>query len=238
MIQHRQAVQDIRAISLDLDDTLWPIMPVIHSAERALQAWLREHQPAVATHYTPDTLERLRSEVLTDCADMHHDLTFIRCEVLARVGRLGGVGREFVDDAFAVFDRFRNQVELYPEAADVLDALGQKFPLIALTNGNARLEHIGLAHHFDAIITARETGVAKPHPDIFKAAALAVNTDPRHILHVGDHPEHDVHGAKQAGMKAVWINRDAHAWPDGFHMPDVEMRDLSGLIDLLDATKR
>lgn len=227
-------MQNIQAISIDLDDTLWPIMPVIENAERALQAWLQEHVPEVATHYTTETLARLRLDVMRDCADMHHDLTFIRCEILARIGRLGGAGPEFVADAFAVFDAHRNRVELYPEAADVLHALGRRFPLIALTNGNARLEHIGLDHHFAAIITARETGFAKPHPDIFRAAASAVQTDPARILHVGDHPEHDVHGARQAGMRSAWINRGAKSWPAELQAPDIEIRDLSELITLFD----
>ena len=36
----------IHAITLDLDDTLWPIWPTIERAESALQAWLRQHAPA------------------------------------------------------------------------------------------------------------------------------------------------------------------------------------------------
>ena len=35
----------VRAITLDLDDTIWPIAPVILRAENALGAWLREHAP-------------------------------------------------------------------------------------------------------------------------------------------------------------------------------------------------
>ena len=38
----------VRAITLDLDDTIWPIAPVIVRAENALGAWLREHAPRTA----------------------------------------------------------------------------------------------------------------------------------------------------------------------------------------------
>jgi putative hydrolase of the HAD superfamily len=36
---------DIAAITLDLDDTLWPIEPVIARAEERLDAWLKIHCP-------------------------------------------------------------------------------------------------------------------------------------------------------------------------------------------------
>ena len=38
----------IRAITLDLDDTLWPVWPTIHRAEDVLRAWLDTHAPRTA----------------------------------------------------------------------------------------------------------------------------------------------------------------------------------------------
>ena len=40
----------VRAITLDLDDTLWPIWPTIARAERALQDWLRARAGALSRH--------------------------------------------------------------------------------------------------------------------------------------------------------------------------------------------
>jgi len=39
------------------------------------------------------------------------------------------------------------------------------------------------------------------------------------VLHIGDDPLADVVGATQAGMQAVWINRDAREWPKAFAAP-------------------
>ena len=38
----------IRAISIDLDDTLWPVWPAISRAEQVLLDWLHTHAPATA----------------------------------------------------------------------------------------------------------------------------------------------------------------------------------------------
>ncbi len=224
-----QALRTLRAISLDLDDTLWPIMPTIHQAERDVLEWMREHYPAVAAHYELETVSRIRTAVLDEHPDMHHDLTFIRCEVFARVGRLGGESASFAEEAFTVFDRSRNRVELFPDAGQALARLAGRYPLVAVTNGNANLERIGLDHHFSEIVTARGTGVAKPHTDIFHAAASALSLDPEHILHVGDHPEHDVDGARDAGMQTAWVNRNDDDWPTHLDEPDMVVSDLGEL---------
>ena len=40
-------VKRISAISLDLDDTLWPVWPAIERAERVLHAWLVKEAPGI-----------------------------------------------------------------------------------------------------------------------------------------------------------------------------------------------
>ena len=51
----------IRAITLDLDDTLWPVAPTIAGAERAMQDWLGERaprtQPVFCLLYTSDAAD-------------------------------------------------------------------------------------------------------------------------------------------------------------------------------------
>ena len=49
-----------KAILFDLDDTLWPIAPVILQAEDSLFAWLREHAPRVAERFTVASLRQAR----------------------------------------------------------------------------------------------------------------------------------------------------------------------------------
>ena len=52
----------IRAITIDLDDTLWPIWPIIARAEAALAAWMAEHAPATAAQWAdPVKLRAVRA---------------------------------------------------------------------------------------------------------------------------------------------------------------------------------
>ena len=41
-----------KAVLFDLDDTLWPIVPVIRAAETILYTWLQQHAPRVADRFT------------------------------------------------------------------------------------------------------------------------------------------------------------------------------------------
>jgi FMN hydrolase / 5-amino-6-(5-phospho-D-ribitylamino)uracil phosphatase len=51
-------IENIKAISLDLDDTLWPILPVLERAEKALLDWLGEHAPMTAAMFAAPTALR------------------------------------------------------------------------------------------------------------------------------------------------------------------------------------
>ena len=52
-------------------------------------------------------------------------------------------------------------------------------------------------------------------------------------LHIGDHPEMDVDGARRSGLHAVWVNRDGSAWPAELREPDGVVNDLHELETLL-----
>ncbi|NIV17185.1 MAG: HAD-IA family hydrolase [Woeseiaceae bacterium] len=231
-------MRGIRTISIDLDDTLWPIAPVIARAEKRMRAWLAKHYPRVTEMFTPEAMMELRREVVVEYADQIHDLTFLRRTVLGRVSRAAGYGTEMVDDAFAIFNEERNIVDVFPDVRPGLARLRSSFTLIALTNGNADLAKIGLRDLFDEVISAAKTGAAKPARKIFDEAVRAGGADHTETLHVGDHPEHDVHGARQAGLRAVWVNRDGHDWPENLPEPDGIIEDFAALADLLEAAAR
>lgn len=228
-----QYVYGIRTITLDLDDTLWEIGPVIRRAEKRLHDWLGERFPRVIELHEPDDIVELRAEVLAEFEDRSHDLTFVRRTVLARMGNAAGYGDDFVDAAFAVFDEERNTLDLFPEARPALESLAVRYTLVAVTNGNARLDRIGIDYLFDGFVSARSAGAAKPARQIFDAAVAAGGAAAHETLHVGDHPEIDIDGARAAGLKTVWLNRQGHDWPDSLPQPDGVVRNLLELDRLL-----
>jgi 2-haloalkanoic acid dehalogenase type II len=226
-------MKGIRTITVDLDDTLWEIHPVIRRAELRLYEWLGEHYPKVTEMFTAEDMRSLRNEVVREHADRAHDLTMLRRTVLTRAATSAGYEAFQVDEAFAVFDEVRNDVEMFPEARPALLRLRERFAVIAVTNGNANLERIGIADLFDGHINAAMAGAAKPDRPIFEAAVRAGGAHPAETLHVGDHPLYDVQGASEAGLRTVWVNRNGDSWPRDYAEPDLEVRHIGELPELM-----
>ena len=226
-------MNDIRTITLDLDDTLWEIHPVIKRAEKSLYAWLGENYPRITETYQPADLREVRTQVIEEFSDQSHDLTFLRKTVLGRVGTAVGYDLDFIDEAFEVFDAVRNDVELFAGVIPALEALQQRFTVIAVTNGNANLETIGIDHLFSDTVTAAMAGAAKPAPQVFEMAVRAGGASASQTLHVGDHPLYDVDGARSAGLRTAWVNRDSSEWPEEFQQPEIEVSHVGELPALL-----
>src|SRR5215469_11533034 len=223
---------DIAAITLDLDDTLWPIAPVIARAEERLDAWLKVHCPRAAAAYPVAAMRELRERVAAENPHLSHDFTAQRCLSLRHALIPHGYGEAHVDAAFAEYYAARNEVECYADALPALERLAARYPLVSLSNGNADLRRIGMDHFFRFSISARECGVGKPAPAIFHAACEGLNLPARAVLHVGDDAELDVAGAHAAGLRSAWINRHGAAWM-GAAPPHIAVRNLHELADRL-----
>jgi len=222
----------IKAISFDLDDTLWPIWPTIERAEKALHDWLTVHAPMTAALFSnPAALRDIRAQMSEARPDLKHDMSALRRESIRLALYRAGDPPMLADAAFEVFFAERQRVDLFDDALPALEFLSARYPLVAVTNGNADLQRVGLAHFFRAAISAREFGVAKPDPRIFHAAAGAVDLTPEFVLHVGDDATLDALGALNAGMQAAWLNRGDSAWPHP-NEPHVMLGHLAELVDL------
>ena len=229
-----------RAITLDLDDTLWPIAPVIERAEAALHDWMLVHAPNAAARYPIATMRALRDAVALANPHLAHDYTAQRklslTQVFTECGHDPDVAKtDLVEAAFTAFHAARNRVELYPDVVAALDRLAAHAPLAALTNGNADLAQIGLHGRFAFSLGAREHGSGKPDASIFHAACERLGMAPHEVLHVGDDSELDIVGAARAGLRTCWINRHDHAWQHDATRPDLAFAHLGELADWLDS---
>lgn len=223
----------VRAISLDLDDTVWPIAPAIVRAERALDAWLAGHAPRAAARWPLGKRRQLRARVDRERPHLAHDMTVQRRWMLECMLRETGE-QAGVDDAYEAYFAARCQVEHYPDSLDALRRLAARVPLAAISNGNACLRRIGIAELFAFQLGAREHGAAKPDPAIFHAACARLGCEPAQVLHVGDDIDTDVLGAQRAGLRSAWLNRDGRRWPHR-QPPDLQFTSLTALADWLDA---
>lgn len=220
----------IRAITLDLDDTLWPIWPTIARAEAVLQAWLDERAPATAAlGRDKNALRELRNQMSALRPDLAHDLSALRRESIRLLLQRAGEDTALAEPAFEVFFAERHRVDLYEDALPALEFLASRFPVVALSNGNADVHRVGIGAHFHAAFSAQRFGVGKPEARFFHAAADAAGVAPQAVLHIGDDAHLDGVGALNAGMQLAWVNREGHAWAHAPLAPHITVSDLHAL---------
>ena len=198
----------IRALTLDLDDTLWPIAPAIARAEVVLHRWLADHAAATAARFDIVALRARRDEVSRLQPAIAHDFSAVRRESLRQALQEAGDDEALADAAFDVFFAARHELAFYPEVEQALQRLARRFPLLALSNGNADISRTALGPWFRGGLSARELGFGKPDARIFHEACRRLGCGPHEVLHVGDDLALDALGARAAGLQAFWLRRE------------------------------
>jgi putative hydrolase of the HAD superfamily len=208
----------IKAISLDLDDTLWPVWPTIGRAEETLAQWLAEKAPlTIPLCAIPGYQRKIREEMPALRPDLGNDLSALRREAIRVLLQRAGEDPNLAEPAFEVFFEARQKVVFFEDALPALQFLKAKYPLVALSNGNADIRKVGLEAYFEAAFNPINLGVGKPDPKMFYAGAEALGVLPEEVLHIGDDPHLDVLAAQRAGLQAVWINREEKLWTHDVH---------------------
>jgi putative hydrolase of the HAD superfamily len=200
-------MRPIKAVLFDLDDTLWPIVPVIKRAETILYDWLAVNAPAVVRQFTIESLRERRLALLEADPRYRIDLRALRHAGLTEAFAAAGEDVRKVDLAIDIFSQARNAVIPFEDVLPTLSSLRGRVALGSVSNGVADLEAIGLAHYFQASVAAHRFGCAKPDAAIFHAACDALGVAPQEAVYVGDDPFIDVEGAQKAGLCAAWMNR-------------------------------
>jgi putative hydrolase of the HAD superfamily len=139
--------------------------------------------------------------------------------------------------AEALFAAFSDPAgyRLFDDVRPALEALaGRGVTLGVVSNFEPWLEDVlalqGVDHLFAAVAISGKLGVAKPDPEIFRAALKEAGAEPEATVHVGDQPVNDVAAARAVGITPVLIDRyGRHPDPDGVH----RVEDLPGLVRLV-----
>ena len=134
------------------------------------------------------------------------------------------------------YEPIRAGTKPYPETREMLGrlrSLGTKLAIITnspwdtpgrLLRGD--LERWGLAGFFQAFICSGDVPWRKPNPAFMLAAAAALGVSAKDCLGVGDSPETDIAGARAAGMRSAWVNREGRPQREGGSGPDFVIGDL------------
>jgi 2-haloalkanoic acid dehalogenase type II len=226
----------IKAVLFDLDDTLWPVTPVIMQAELSLHQWISLNAPQVTQRYSIEDLRKKRNDLVSSDPRFEYDFWALRHTLLRGVFNEFGEDPGKADQAMAVFADARNQVQLYEDVIPALHLLQQTMALGSISNGFADLQKIGLSPHFKVSLAAHSFGCAKPDPRIFRAACDALNLLPQQVLFVGDDLMLDVHAAQQVGMQGIWMNRrnlSLQDLPQRNVIPDAVITNLHEILNCL-----
>jgi putative hydrolase of the HAD superfamily len=192
-------ITKIEAIAFDLDGTLYPnyrlnirLIPFILKEWRLLAAF-----------------GKARSTIR---AKQEQTISFYQTQSLYTAGLLRANPDQIKEKLdrliYRGWEPFFKHIKLFSHVKETLGALrgaGFKMGLLSDFPPETKLENLGIAGCWDAVLCSEHCGAIKPHPRSFQDLAAALNTAPEHILYVGNSYRYDVIGAKRAGMRTALI---------------------------------
>ncbi|WP_455426186.1 5-amino-6-(5-phospho-D-ribitylamino)uracil phosphatase YigB [Dryocola sp. LX212] len=229
----------VAALTFDLDDTLYDNRPVIERTELESLSFVQNYHPSLSALKKPDFM-RLRHAIRLAEPDIYHDVTEWRRRAVEQAMLDAGLSAEEASAgataSMANFAAWRSRIDVPEETHDTLAKLAEKWPLVAITNGNAEPHLFGLDKYFKFVLRAGPHGRSKPFNDMYHLAAQKLDVPLAQILHVGDDLTTDVAGAVRCGMQACWINLhdgDLMQIDDSRLLPHLEISRLASLTALI-----
>ncbi len=235
-MKYYRPLRPFKAISFDLDDTLYDNHPIIESAELAFIDYLNKNFSELAELTRKQWLLYKNLEI-KQFPELAHDVSLARQQTLSRVMTIYGIPQfkavEYAKQAFAHFIKLRSAFTVPRESIQLLEKIRKSYPVIAITNGNVDEFQIQLDDKFEFILKAGGGFKSKPQGDLFIEAARRLNIEVSDILHVGDHLISDVYGAQNNGAQAVWFNPNRQSLSGARLLPALEISRLDNLYKLL-----
>lgn len=222
----------IQLLTFDLDDTLWEVTPVLIEAERSVRRFLKSNCPLVLEKFNTEDFIALRRKLFATEPDLRHQISLLRVRAMQIAMQESGYSeqqaQQFSQEAFQVFIDARHAVTYFDDVIESLEELHTSYQLGVLTNGNADISRLDIKPYFKFAIAAEHINASKPAPDHFHKAMQLTRVAAEEMIHIGDHPEHDIFGAQQLGIKTIWVNLNKQQWPDA-EPPTAEVQGFSEL---------
>ena len=132
----------------------------------------------------------------------------------------------------------RRRLRPFPDALPLLEALRGRHAVAIVTNGagpqqREKLERSGLALHLPVVVTSEDAGIKKPDPRPFEIALERLGVGPDEAVMVGNSLGTDVLGARNAGVRAIWLDRSGRGVPSDREPPEEVIRSLAELPERL-----
>ncbi|MCX8638975.1 5-amino-6-(5-phospho-D-ribitylamino)uracil phosphatase YigB [Gilliamella sp. B3172] len=233
-----RSIHCIKAITFDLDDTLYDNSLIVENAEAQMIKVLQKYD--ALQHLTLADFHAEKKAMLALDPEIYHDVIVWRIKTIISVLTKAKVSPvqipAITDEAMACFTFWRHKMHVPNVTHQLLTQLATKYPLAVITNGNVEIDKIGLNDYFQFSLRGGADGRSKPFPEIFELAAQKLALPADQILHVGDNLSTDVNGAINSGFLACWINifaKDIYHLADARCLPHIEITQLPELDNLL-----
>ncbi|MBU7596197.1 HAD family hydrolase [Streptomyces sp. P38-E01] len=202
----------IRAVLWDVDDTLFDYT----NCDRAAALEHLAAEELLPRYRSADAALGHWQEVMRECwaRFVAGELSF----AAHRRERARGVARGPLTDTEADqwFGRYVERYEacwaLFPDVLPALDTVARTWRQGVLSNSYAanqdrKLRRLGIRDRFEVLVCSAELGCAKPAPEAFEAACLALGLEPDEVAYVGDRLDIDAGAASAAGLSGIWLDR-------------------------------
>lgn len=137
------------------------------------------------------------------------------------------------------FSEFFKCTVLMDGAMEVIQFLrSQGLKLGLITNGsvhsqNSKIDYAGIRGFFDTIVVSDEVQVKKPDKRIFEITLERLGVKPETSFYIGDHPLNDIKGAREAGLRTVWLE-GFREWDVVGSQPHYTIRELREMIKIFE----
>jgi FMN phosphatase YigB (HAD superfamily) len=187
-----------------------------------------EHDPSWGA-FIADGLSRFRAGAISLDRAVDEFVTH-----LGGIAPATGCGARYREICYGLVDELVTPIE---GARELMDALAERrVPTAILTNGWSPLQYFKIARALDysgPILVSDELGILKPDAAAFGKLIDVLRVPREAVWFVGDNPKTDVAGAQGAGLRGVWFDWEHMAYPADAPKPDVCIKHLGELLDLL-----
>lgn len=220
---HNTETLPVKAVLFDLDDTLFDHL---YSTRQGLLAICEIY--SLLQRHPIDEMFILYMNLLDE---VH--LRVLKGELTNEEARIERFRRFFehyapeIEDLLAVADQaanlhratYQRSRQLVAGVLPLLEYLRGKVKIAVVTNNlieeqRDKLRHLQLESLVDELVTSEETGFIKPDPGIFRVALARLEVQASEAVMIGDAWNADILGARQAGIRAIWLNRRGIPCPD------------------------
>jgi putative hydrolase of the HAD superfamily len=129
----------------------------------------------------------------------------------------------------------RHRLQLYPDVKRVLNELQAKYRLALISDAQScfalpEIRAVGLEGYFDPVVISSHYGFRKPDPRLFQRSLDKLKLKPAEVIWVGNDMFRDIHGAKQVGIKSIFIDSDQGAKSFENVMPDYRVQQFEDVL--------